>query len=346
VATIPLTERPVDLALFTEEEAPRYINSPYLVDSRDKVITPWIRTAALTDEPYFEGPTPLTVNLKFDTPCYVSQIIVQPYTRALGVSKFSARIVTPTQETVELDPPAQVDDPPLTPEDVDTEADPYVLTVAPKYAEEMQFLFERSGAEHIEGIYIEKIRVLGWPARSPVTAQQAILSSDEEDLLAKGGENLARFEPSEIEQHVTVSEGRHPNGRYEIPFLPNPDEVAEQSQVAPYWCAPAPAWVEIDLGKPCCVTGVRIQPYSDALGATSFYAKVFDPDGNELDTVPPCEAQIPVSPGQDELHSAPPMEATFTPTETDRVKIYLPAGGSANNWVYISHIEVVGIPIG
>jgi hypothetical protein len=156
-------------------------------------------------------------------------------------------------------------------------------------------------------------------------------------------ENVAAFSPETVKDRVRVSEDRAPNGRLDVPWIdPGPQAVANGSAPS-YWCASQPAWVEVDLKRPCYINEVSVQPFSEAFGVSEFYLKVVDENGGEFDTSPPCEVTgaAPIAPPNGSRPA--PFVQTFDPALARKLKFYF-VRGSQNGLVYVAGIKVLGVP--
>lgn len=115
----------------------------------------------------------------------------------------------------------------------------------------------------------ESVRAAAAP--DPETAgYRAVVVADAVDVceiaLEPLGALLSALTPEEAARCVRVSGDADPDGRFDQPFL-NPAEQAptrpDGSPYPPYWRAPSPAWVQLDLPDAVRVTRIEVAPPPD-----------------------------------------------------------------------------------
>ncbi len=343
-APVPLSDRPIDLAVFSEDEVAGHVQGAYATVLGHRYKLPWLKKQPDADQPpCWIAATPLRFTLDLGRASYISYVVVEPFTEKYGVGNFTVKILSDKNEEFDTEPPCKVSATPKDESDFDKAPEAFHLRFSPRYAQRLRFYFNRGSGSDTRHVYIKKIRVLGRPADGPGIAESPPLLATLREELDTNATNLALFDPEAVEQHVIVSDDKYPNGRFDRPWTRNDVTSPEEIPIPPYWCAPGPAWAEVDLGKKCYVDAITVQPYSEPYGLGAFYGKVVDDAGNELDTTPPCEdSEEPLAPPGTGLKPLP-LAAKFDPVLTQKLKLYFPRGGFQNNWVYIEEIEVRGI---
>ncbi len=104
-------------------------------------------------------------------------------------------------------------------------------------------------------------------ARGFRTRYQGYVLTDEPErctvVIYPLGGDMTIFQPEDIATRVKVSADQDPDGRFDIPFLPNASErpvLANGEAYPAYWSAPLPAWMEVDLGAPRRVCRIELAP--------------------------------------------------------------------------------------
>jgi hypothetical protein len=323
--------RPVDLALFPAEEVGKRImvsQDRYPIGRED---LPWtLEPAAESDSastfspietPYWSADAPAQVDVDLGRPCYVAGVVVRPYTRPFGayvpfsLSSDGVQLVAVPEKRRAL---AERDREPV-------QGVARVAEFRPRIAQQLRFDFTAGTVPDSSPIFVREMRVLGWDPSRPFTATPIPLTDDMRTRLRNEAVNLAEVVKGESGVRVTVSDDRRPNGNPEAPWT-----AADEG----YWCGAAPAWIEVDLGRPCVVGNVTLESLSANRGVGSFYLKVFDEAGNELDTVPPCD-------WSSEGSTSPSV--TFAPVRTSKVKFYFRRGSGVEAFVYLRKAAILGV---
>jgi len=340
-------ERLIDLALFDAKDVAHRVRGLFSSGLSGRFEVPWTKkNPGGAMSAYWVAPPGTQFTLDLGRACYVSYIIVQPFTKHYGVGAVRVQILSEKNEELTTEPPAVVSLPPGDPAQEDAPAEALVAGFSPRFTQRLKFTITRGALSPTDNAYISRIRVLGRPARLETIAKQpAPLPPALRETLAANAANLAEFDRQFVEEHVIVSDDQYPNGRYDQPFLRESASQPSGEPISPYWCALQPAWVEVDLGKLCAVNAVRVTPYSGLYGVTAFYAKVLDAEGNELDTDPPVDVQqTPPAPDDGPPLEPLPLESRFEPVLTQKLKFYFVRGGALTNRVYVGKIEVLGVP--
>ena len=337
-----IAARPIDLAILDREQVASRIsvsgdNVP--IGRKD---VPWVarhQQDAATDgefkssaTPYWSAPAPAWAEVELTELAYVSHVIVEPYSTDFGVSEISVHLFGPdgielpvaenvalATDTATLRPPA------------------IVATIPPRVAKRVKILFTKTGAAPEPNVYVRRIRVMGMPVAGPFMASPSDMADPLRQALADNRQDLAVLTPETAIAQLAPP-GELAPGSATLPWL------ADSSTENAVWAAPEPAAVTVDLAKPCYVDRVIVWPHTEALGLHRFYVKVVSPDGHEADTTPVADVTGPdVQPPGTGLRPAP-MTATFEPQLVQKLRVYLPDGGYANNVVYVRKIQVLGIP--
>ncbi len=116
----------------------------------------------------------------------------------------------------------------------------------------------------------ESVRAVGAP--DPETAgYRAVVVTDSADVceiaLEPLGTLLSALTPEEAARRVRVSGDADPDGRFEQPFLNRAEHAPTRpdgSPYPPYWRAPSPAWVQLDLPQRVRLTRIEVVPPADA----------------------------------------------------------------------------------
>ncbi len=338
--------RPMDLAIFTPSTVFQHIRFSKDLTPIGRADLPWlVEPPALdagssflpTAAPYWCAPLPAEVLADLGRECYVSQVMVQPLSERFGVTAFEVRLVSPQGE-METVPPARYTAEPATPPS-DRPGQPLVVSFTPRLASQVKISFTRGGWSNNdpewrppntpEKMYVRHIRILGVPKEMRSVPRYA--SPEVEATLKTNAENLALLPSERRASAIRVSEDRFPNGRFDAPFSQNPPLQPDGSTLPPYWCAAAPAWVELSLDEPSWVNGVGVHGHSTGAGVGAFYATVVTPEGDEFDTVPPCVAQEGA------------LTAAFRPVLASKLRFYFTQGATGAPLVYVNKITVSGI---
>jgi len=338
---MPLGERPIDLAMFREADVPARVTGAFSTALGAGYERPWLKRPGPKQRAYWDAKTDTVLTLDLGRPCYVSEVVVQPFTARYSLGEFGVTVVTDKNEEFATAPPCTAKATPPEQPEYDQPPEVFYAQFSPRYTQRLRFRFRAGSVTDPGRFFIQNIRVLGWPAEASGTAPSPPLSPTVQSELAANAANVARFSPEAAAKQVVVSDDRDPNGRFDRPWV---DDQGGPPETAPYWCAPRPAWVEVDLGKACYVNAIRVQPYSEAYGVTAFYAKVIGVDGTERDTSPPCEDSRPAADPPGTGLKPPPLSKTFDPVLAQKFKLYFPRGGFQNTWVYVETIEILGVP--
>lgn len=339
-----IAERPIDLAVLSKDQA-----LSRLAVSGDQTPTgrrdvPWLAHPSEAGSegdfnpaatPFWAAPAPAWVDVDLGRLCYVSQVIVEPYSTEYGVSEYSVSLIggdgvdIPVASNVQPAPDAAIPNP-------SAPSPAIVASFSPRVAQRVKLQFTKTGASQEPTVYIRRIRVLGAPVDGPFTAEPADVAEPLLKALDANRQDLAAFAPDVAAAQISAS-GEFLAGSAATPWL------ADRAPAA-YWAAWAPAAVTVDLGKPCYVDQVIVWPLSEAYGAGRVYVKAITGDGAEVDTDPPADVAGPEVAPPGTGFRPQPLAAAFEPVAVQKLRVYFPRGGFANNAVYVQRIQIQGIP--
>jgi len=339
-----IAARPIDLALFSPRHVGDHVRVSATRKPRGSEELPWVPDVSRVraDGEFRPEETPFWcfsrrswAEVDLGRPCYVTAIVVQPETEWGGPTELSVevRLVDDDGAEYKPDPPVETVIEARASMGGDAQGLPHILPVRPRVARKVK-LYLRGRSEKVAPlVQIRRIRVLGRPYWDPSGAEPADLPENLRERLARGTTDLARMAPDAAREQVAASEDRHPQDRLHVLWSEMADGLFE-----PYWYAAAPAWIDVNLGRPCYVTEVSVQPLSEAYGLREGYVKVLDAQGREVDPDPPCVLSRAGG------ATSGPLEGRFQPVLTQRVRFYFTQGGTRNGLVYLTRIRVKGVP--
>ncbi|MBI4560011.1 MAG: hypothetical protein HY706_20660 [Candidatus Hydrogenedentes bacterium] len=342
--------RPSDLAIFSREDVWRHVKVSQDLFPNGRLDLPWLAESPATlppdgefrpgYTPYWCAEVPGWLEVDLGQPCYVAQVVVYPFTDTFGLTEFQVKLLGNNGQEIDTRPPAQVSEATRAVPGSVAQAPPFVLSFEPRAAQRLKFFFTGSGSPESNKLYVKRIRVLGRPVRARHVCEAATLTPDQSDELQTHVRNLAAFPRDGVSSHVRVSGDQSPHGNLEIPWT----ESASEKAPTPYWCAPAPAWAEVDLGQACLLNAVQIQPWSAVYGVSAFYVKIYNDRGEEVDTVPPCQGEAAIGDSADFRAKPDPFFVSFEPVRSDKIKFYFTRGGAKPEFVYVENVQVLGVP--
>ena len=339
-----VVDRPIDLGRLTREQAENRLAVSDDRTPNGRKDLPWLgQPAEATPDgdfnpvatPFWAAQLPAWAELDLARLCYVSAVVVEPYSQEFGATEYSVSLiggdgaeisvasnVHPAAENVALGsavPPAAM-----------------VASFPPRVAQHVRIRFTKGGTSQEPNVYIRRIRVLGVPMDGPFAAAPADVAEPLFKALDANRQDLTVFAPDGAAAQVNAS-GELRAGSAMVPFL-------ESSSPTDYWAAMEPAAITVDLGKPCYVDQVVVWPLSESHGARRYYVKVITDDGSEVDTAPPADVSAPEVTAPGSGFRPQPLAAAFEPVLVQKLRLYFPQGGFATSAIYVRRIQVQGIP--
>lgn len=337
-----IADRPIDLALLTREQARNRLivsGDAYPKGSQD---LPWLAqpSEAVADgefnpaaTPFWATKSPAWVDVNLARLCYVTQVVVEPYSHTLGVGSFSVSLIT--GDGTEL--PVATNVTSTAPDGANAPALPsaIVATFPPHVAQRVKLHITAPNDSPDPMMYVRRIRVLGVPADGPFIAQPAEIAEPMLKAFDANRHDLAVFAEDAAAAQVRATGALRPGSEI-IPFLESP--VPSE-----FWGAKAPAAVTIDLGRVCYVNQVGVWPLSASHGVGRFYVKAITENGEEVDTTPAADVTAAAPDDESSGMRPQPLSVAFEPVAVQRLRLYFPARRDGDS-AYVNRIQVMGVP--